>query len=80
MAVLYDCNIKCGHMVIIMATAFTRQKEIMIFKKLKSGTKNSAVAAVVRGLMLTISHQHEIGTLYPQVLETLVRGACRQLF
>ena len=37
-------------------------------------------AAVVRGLMLTISHQHEIGSLYPQVLETLVLGACRELF
>lgn len=37
-------------------------------------------AAVVRGLMLTISHQHEIGALYPQVLKTLVRGACRELF
>ncbi len=37
-------------------------------------------AAVVRGLMLTISHRHEIGALYPQVLETLVHGACRELF
>jgi AcrR family transcriptional regulator len=37
-------------------------------------------AAVVRGLMLTISHRHEIGARYPQVLETLVRGACRELF
>ncbi|WP_369284161.1 TetR/AcrR family transcriptional regulator [Oscillibacter sp. GMB15532] len=37
-------------------------------------------SAVVRGLMLTISHQHEIGGLYPNVLEILVRGACRQLF
>lgn len=37
-------------------------------------------SAVVRGLMLTISHQREIGKLYPDVLETLVRGACRQLF
>lgn len=40
----------------------------------------SLAAAVVRGLMLTISHQHEIGALYPQVLETLVHGACRELF
>ncbi len=37
-------------------------------------------SAVVRGLMLTISHQNEIGTLYPDVLETLVRGACGRLF
>ena len=37
-------------------------------------------AATVRGLILTISHQEQIGVLYPQVLETLVRGACRELF
>ena len=37
-------------------------------------------AATVRGLILTISHQEQIGALYPQVLETLVRGACRELF
>ena len=32
-------------------------------------------AATVRGLILTVSHQEQIGVLYPQVLETLVRGA-----
>ena len=37
-------------------------------------------AATVRGLILTISHQEQIGALYPQVLETLVYGACRELF
>ena len=37
-------------------------------------------AATVRGLILTVSHQEQIGALYPQVLETLVRGACRELF
>ena len=37
-------------------------------------------AATVRGLILTVSHQEQIGTLYPQVLETLARGACRELF
>ena len=31
-------------------------------------------AATVRGLILTVSHQEQIGVLYPQVLETLVRG------
>lgn len=38
------------------------------------------VAATVRTLMLTISHKKQIGKLYHQVLETLVRGACSQLF
>ena len=37
-------------------------------------------AATVRGLILTVSHQEQIGALYPQVLETLVRGACREMF
>lgn len=37
-------------------------------------------AATVRGFILTVSHQEQIGTLYPQVLETLVHGACRELF
>lgn len=37
-------------------------------------------AAAIRGLILTVSHQEQIGALYPQVLETLVRGACKELF
>ena len=37
-------------------------------------------AAAVRGLILTVSHKEQIGELYPQVLETLVYGACRELF
>lgn len=36
--------------------------------------------ATIRGLMYTLSHQREIGELYPKVLETLVHGACRELF
>ena len=40
----------------------------------------SLAAATVRGLILTVSHQEQIGALYPQVLETLVRGACQELF
>lgn len=36
--------------------------------------------ATIRGLILTVSHQGEIGKLYPQVLETLVHGACKELF
>ena len=37
-------------------------------------------AATERGLMLTLSLQPEIGSLYPQVLETLVYGSCARLF
>ena len=34
----------------------------------------------VRQFRRIVSHQEQIGVLYPQVLETLVRGACRELF
>ena len=37
-------------------------------------------AAAIRGLILTVSHQEQIGELYPQVLQTLVRGTCKELF
>lgn len=40
----------------------------------------TALAAAVRGLILTVSHQDQMGQLYPQVLSLLVRGACRELF
>ena len=40
----------------------------------------SLAAATVRGLILTVSHKEQIGKLYPHVLETLVYGACRELF
>lgn len=36
--------------------------------------------AAIRGLILTVSHQEQIGELYPQVLQTLVYGACKELF
>ena len=37
-------------------------------------------AAAVRGLILTVSHQDQIGQLYPQVPSLLLHGACRELF
>ena len=40
----------------------------------------SLAAATVRGLILTVSHKEQIGELYPQVMEALVYGACRELF
>ncbi len=36
--------------------------------------------ATVRGLILTISHKEQIGSLYPQVPDLLVRGVCAELF
>ena len=44
----------------------------------KSGTE--LTAATVRGLILTVSHKVQIGSLYLQVLKTLVNGACSELF
>ena len=41
---------------------------------------SSLAAATVWGLILTVSHKEQIGELYPQVLETLVYGAYRELF
>lgn len=44
-------------------------------------TGGAALAtATVRGLILTISHKEQIGALYPEVLNLLVRGACVELF
>ena len=40
----------------------------------------SLAAATVRGLILTVSHKEQIGELYPQVLQALVCGACKELF
>ncbi len=37
-------------------------------------------AAVIRGLLLTISHKVNIGEKYPLVLELMIRGACVELF
>ena len=40
----------------------------------------TAPAAAVRGLILTVSHQSQMGQLYPQVLSLLVHGACWEPF
>lgn len=44
----------------------------------RGGTALAAAAG--RGLILTVSHQDQMGQLYPQVLSLLVHGACRELF
>mgnify|MGYP000159842911 CR=1 FL=1 len=40
----------------------------------------SLAAATVRGLILTVSHQIEIGEKYPDVLRILISGAMKELF
>ena len=63
-------------------TTMTRRTSVSFWKKydLVPSRGISLAAATVRGLILTVSHKEQIGGLYPQVLETLVYGACRELF
>ena len=66
-------------------TAHYRDDETHIWALLEGGGLQpkggiALAAAAIRGLILTVSHQEQIGALYPQVLETLVYGACRELF
>ena len=63
-------------------TTTTRRTFVSFWKNMTLVPKRgiSLAAATVRGLILTVSHKEQIGELYPQVLETLVYGACRELF
>ena len=63
-------------------TTMTRRTSVSFLEKydLVPNRGTSLAAATVRGLILTVSHKEQIGELYPQVLETLVYGACRELF
>ena len=58
----------------------THIKEILADTDLNPVGGIDLAAATVRGLFLTISHREEIGNLYPEVLHTLVYGACGRLF
>lgn len=58
----------------------THIKQLLEKYALKTQKGASLAAATVRGLILTVSHQEQIGELYPQVLKTLVYGASKELF
>lgn len=58
----------------------THIKELLESAGLEPEGGTELAAAVVCGLFLTVSHRDNIGFLYPQVLETLVYGACQRLF
>ena len=58
----------------------THSRQLLEKYDLVPNRGTSLAAATVRGLILTVSHKEQIGELYPQVLETLVYGACRELF
>lgn len=55
-------------------------KELLSNAGLEPNGGMELAAATVRGLFLTVSHRDNIGPLYPQVLDALVRGACQRLF
>lgn len=55
-------------------------KELLLNAGLEPKGGMELAAAAVRGLFLTVSHRDDIGQLYPQVLDTLVRSACQRLF
>ena len=55
-------------------------KELLSFAGLEPAGGMELAASTVRGLFLTVSHRDSIGQMYPQVLDTLVRGACQRLF
>lgn len=55
-------------------------KELLSNAGLEPNGGMELAAATVRGLFLTVSHRENIGPLYPQVLDVLVRGACQRLF
>ena len=42
--------------------------------------KKTKATATVQKIDFGCSHKEQIGELYPQVLEALVYGACRELF
>ena len=55
-------------------------KELLSNAELEPAGGMALTADTVRGLFLTVSHRENIGPLYPQVLDTLVRGSCPRLF
>ena len=69
-----------GDMVFIEHDAKTHIRQLLEKYDLMPKRGASLAAATVRGLILTVSHKEQIGELYPQVLEALVYGACRELF
>ena len=72
----YDLMPRCGASL----AAATVRGQLLEKYDLMPRCGASLAAATVRGLILTVSHKEQIGELYPQVLEALVYGACRELF
>ena len=70
----------CSRLSEIGAMKFIEEDSAYLLRRIPAQVKAALAAATIRGLILTVSHQEQIGALYPQVLETLTRGACEELF
>ncbi len=55
-------------------------RDILLKSGLMPARGTELTVATVRGLILTVSHQDEIGEKYPEVLRLLVHGAMKELF
>ncbi len=53
--------------------------ELIEASGLRLKVPSDLAAGLVRALMLTLTHRAQIGPVYPQVLELLVRGVCDRL-
>lgn len=58
----------------------THIKQLLHCAGLTAQVSDELSSAAVRAIMLTLSHRREIGPLYFDVLECIVRGTCKQLF
>ncbi len=58
----------------------THIRELLEKHGLEPSSGMELAAATVRGLILTVSHQNEIGGRYPEVLRILIHGAMTELF
>lgn len=58
----------------------THIRELLENSDLNPEGGTELAAAAVRGLILTVSHQNEIGEKYPEVLELLIHGTMKELF
>lgn len=58
----------------------THIRELLSESGLSPSGGMALATATIRGLILTVSHQQEIGVCSPEVLGILIRGAMKELF
>ena len=70
------CILPSCLIVTLIASFYLKYRNLSVFQSVLA----TPVSYTHLGLILTVSHKEQIGELYPQVLEALVYGACRELF